>query len=356
MIGAALACVGALAVLGHFAESRKADADFGLTTEIALLVMFAIGVLCIGEFRPIATVVAGTVMVLLQSKDWLHGLVRRIGEPELREIARLVLIGLVILPVLPNRDMGFFNVLNPFSIWLMVVLIVGLSLAAYLAGKFIGGGGGLAVGGLLGGLISSTAATASLARRSTAKGACGLSLAAMTVIASAVVFLRVIIEIVIAAPSHLASLLPPVVIMLLWFAVVAAILYRIALKRGNAVPEEAPPAAMKSAIFFGLLYAVVLLVVSAAKEYFGNSGLYVASLISGLTDMDAITLSTAQLVNNSSLDPAMGARMILLAGLANLAFKMMLVATLGAKAFIRPCLLALTCALAGGGVILFFVG
>jgi uncharacterized membrane protein (DUF4010 family) len=286
--------------------------------------------------------------VLLQSKKPLHAMVRRIGEDDLREIARLVLLGLVILPALPNREMGYLDVLNPFAIWLMVVLIVGISLAAYLVGKFLGGTKGTALTGVLGGLISSTATTASLARRSRDHGACGISLAAITLIASAIVFVRVIAEVAIAAPAHLQSMLPPLLAMMFWFGLVSIIAHRISEKSGKHVADESPPSELKSAVIFGLLYAVVLLVVAAAREHFGDSGLYIAAAISGLTDMDAITLSTSRLVSTASLDTSTAWRMIIVAGMANMLFKAGLVLVLGARSFIKPVLLGMAISLLGG--------
>jgi uncharacterized membrane protein (DUF4010 family) len=313
-----------------------------------------VGLICVLGQRLVAVIIAGTVMVLLQSKKPLHGMVRRIGEEDLREIARLVLAGLVILPVLPNRGMGYLGVLNPFSIWLMVVLIIGISLAAYLAGKFLGGGKGVAVSGVLGGLISSTATTASLARRSRAQGSSGLVLAAIALIASSIVFVRVIGEVVLTAPGHLGEMLPPLVAMQIWFGVVAVAAYHLARRRGGGPVEEAPPSELRSAVLFGLLYAVVLVVVAAAREHFGNSGLYVAAAISGLTDVDAITLSTSRLVTTAHLEASTAWRMILLGGLANVVFKMGLVAVLGARSFIRPALAGLGVALMGGAAVLAF--
>lgn len=352
VIAAALIAFVSVVIMGNLAEIKHKEADSGLTTEMAMLVMFVTGVITVHGQRLIAVIVAGTVMVLLQSKKPLHNMVRRIGEDDLREIARLVLVGLVILPALPNREMGYLGVLNPFSIWLMVVLIVGISLAAYLAGKFLGNTKGAALSGLLGGLISSTATTASLARRSQDHGACGISLAAICLIASAIVFLRVMVEVMIAAPGHLQSLLPPLLAMMFWFGLVAAIAHRISEKSGKHTPDESPPSELKSAVIFGLLYAVVLLVVAAAREHFGSSGLYIAAAISGLTDMDAITLSTSRLVSTANLDPATAWRMIMVGGLANIVFKAGLVLALGARAFIKPVLLGMGASILGGVAIL----
>ncbi len=352
VIAAALIAFVSVVIIGHLAEMKDKEPDSGLTTEMAMLVMFATGIITIHGHRLIAVVIAGSVMVLLQSKKPLHDMVRRIGEDDLREIARLVLLGLVILPALPNREMGYLDVLNPFAIWLMVVLIVGISLAAYLAGKFLSGTKGTALTGILGGLISSTATTASLARRSRDHGACGISLAAITLIASAIVFVRVIAEVAIAAPAHLQKMLPPLLAMMFWFGLVAAIAHRISEKSGKHIADESPPSELKSAVIFGLLYAVVLLVVAAAREHFGDSGLYIAAAISGLTDMDAITLSTSRLVSTASLDTSTAWRMIIVGGMANMLFKAGLVLVLGARAFIKPVLLGMGIALLGGVAIL----
>lgn len=355
VIAAALVAFVSVVIVGHLSELRNKEPDSGLTTEMAMLVMFALGIITMHGQRLIAVVIAGSVMVLLQSKKPLHNMVRRIGEEDLREIARLVLLGLVILPVMPDRDMGYLGVLNPFSIWLMVVLIVGISLAAYLTQKFLGAGKGSAIAGILGGLISSTATTASLARRSRDAGACGLSLAAISLIASAIVFPRVMAEVVVAAPAHFKELLPPLVAMMFWFGLVAAVTHRVAEKRGRHVPDESPPSELKSAVLFGLLYAVVLLIVAFARQHLGQSGLYAAAALSGLTDMDAITLSTARLVSTGHLETSTAWRMILVSGLSNVLFKAALVGMLGARAYIRPMLAGFAAALLGGvGILLLW--
>lgn len=354
VVVASLLAVAGLVVMGNLAEWKSREPDTGLTTEMAMLVMFAVGVMSMYGQRLVAVVVAGSVMVLLQSKKPLHQMVRRIGEDDLREIARLVLAGLVILPVLPNRGMGYMNVLNPFAIWLMVVLIIGISLAAYLAGKFLGGGRGMAISGILGGMISSTATTASLARRSRATGSGGGRLSAIALIASGIVFVRVAIEVVLTAPGHLKVLLPPLLVMLAWFGAVAATAWLLARREAAATVDESPPSELKSAVFFGLLYALVLVAVAAAREHFGNSGLYVAAALSGLTDVDAITLSTSRLVTTADLDPGTGWRMILVGGMANVVFKMGLVAVLGAPPFRRHTLAGFGTALLGGAALLAF--
>ncbi|MEK0448450.1 MAG: hypothetical protein RL088_718 [Verrucomicrobiota bacterium] len=331
VIAGALVCLTVMIVIGNLASLRSKEADSGLTTEFAMLAMFFTGMLPMMGYTPVGVVVAGAVMVLLQWKKSLHSLVHRIGEDELRAIARLVLIGLVILPVLPNKAYGYFGVFNPFKIWLMVVLIVGISLAAYLVSKFIGPNRGMLASGLLGGLISSTATTASLARQSVRPQAPVRMLALVAMISSTVVFLRVIIEILAVAPNAGSVMVPPLAAMMGWMSLVTFGCWFLARNRFDHNGAEQPPSEIKGAIVFGLLYALVLLAVAFAKQHFGATGLYTVAAISGLTDMDAITLSTASLVEAAHLESSTGWRIVLTAGVSNLAFKGILAASLGSR-------------------------
>ena len=354
IVASGLAACTAMAILANLAAMRRKEPDIGLTTEFAMLAIFAIGALAgMGQLAP-AVACAGTVMVLLQYKEPLHGAVRKVGAKELKEIARLVLAGLVILPLLPNREMGPLGVLNPFKIWLMVVLIVGISLAAYLVGKFIGGAKSAVIAGILGGLVSSTAATASVSRRSRAEGAAGIVLAAIIITASAVVFGRVIVEVVLTAPGQKWAVLPPLATMMVWSGVVAAATLWIAKRSGQEPGDEEPPSELKGAVMFGLLYVGVLYAVALAKEHFGSSGLYLVAAISGLTDMDAITLSMSEIVKRGELPPSTGWRAILIAALSNIAFKTGIVAVLGTKALLWRVAIAFFLAICAGGAILAF--
>ncbi len=354
VLAAGLAACAAITVPGYLATLREKNADPGLTTEIALLVMFAVGAVTMLGNWLVAVVIAGSVMVLLQGKKPLHGMVHKIGENDLREIARLVLIGLVILPVLPNRSFGYAGILNPFAIWLMVVLIVGISLVAYLMSKFLSPSRGAAVAGILGGLISSTATTASVARRSRDAPGHAPAFVAITLISAAVVFVRVMVEVMLVGPGMIRTMLPPLGAMLALAAIVGLVAWRVALKSDLQPAAEAPPSELKGAIMFGLVYVLVLFAVSFAKEHFGHAGLFTVAAISGLTDMDAITLSTASLAQAGQLDPSTGWRVILTGGMANLLFKAALAAGLGAPAYRRHVMLGFGAVFLGGGAILAF--
>jgi uncharacterized membrane protein (DUF4010 family) len=353
VIAAALLCLAMLILIGNLPALKKGTGagDMGLTTEFAMLVMFLTGMLPMLGHPVAATVIAGVVMVLLQSKNSIHGVVHRIGEAELKAIARLVLIGLVILPVLPNENYGYYGVFNPFKIWLMVVLIVGMSLAAYLVGKIIGPNRGLLVSGLLGGLISSTATTASLSRQSKETKASPPLLALVIMIASTVVFGRVIVEILAVAPKAGQSMIYPFLAMMAWMAVVSVVCWLLARKEIVKPPQGEPPSEIKGAVMFGLLYALVLLGVAVARHNFGQAGLFTVAAISGLTDMDAITLSTANLVNGNHIDPGTGWRIILTGGVANLIFKGIMVVTIGSRALAGWVAIVFGVSILGAGLI-----
>lgn len=330
ILAAALVALAAFALLGKALGVTSEAAGPGMTTEVASLVMFLCGALLAADFVSEAVVTAGCLAVLLHWKEPLHSFAQGMGREDLRAVIQLALVGLVILPALPDRDFGPYKVINPRDIWLMVVLIVGISLAAYAAGRVFSARRGLLIAGLLGGLISSTATTVSFARRSRVAPATARQTAVVVLIASTVVFLRVLIELALVAPTVLAVVAPPLGVMMSGMAALAWFAFR----RAGALDEspitpEAPPSELKGAIGFGLLYLLVLLGVAAAKEHFGQGGLYVVAALSGLTDMDAITLSSAQLVNAGQLSPWTCWRVVMVGALANLAFKFGLVALLG---------------------------
>ena len=147
VLAAGLLGVAAATAMGNAARLRRPDADPGITTEIALLLMYGLGAYTVLGHRAVAVVLGGTVAVLLHFKAELHGLVARLGDRDLRAIMQFVLLALVVLPVLPDETFGPFAVFNPREMWLMAVLIVGLSLAGYIALKFFGENAGIVAGG-----------------------------------------------------------------------------------------------------------------------------------------------------------------------------------------------------------------
>jgi uncharacterized membrane protein (DUF4010 family) len=292
------------------------------------------------------------MVVLLEGKTRLHDWVKRFDARELNAIARFSLIGLVILPVLPNRAFDPYGVLNPFAIWLMVVLIVGVSLAAYLVAKFLGPQKSTVASGILGGLISSTATTAGIARRCGPDAPSSQAGSIIIVIASTIVFIRVIFEVAAVAPGVVGPVLPPLGVMLAWSAAIAAGLFWLFRKKISGASAQEAPTDLKGPVAFALFYAVILFATAAAREHFGESGVYVVALISGLTDMDAITLSTARLMQDGQLEPATGWRVVLAGAMSNFVFKAALAAALGPPALRKIVIASFTLCLLGGGALI----
>jgi uncharacterized membrane protein (DUF4010 family) len=317
----------------NFPRSTAANGGAGVTTEVAALVTFALGAYLVEGNRALAVVIGGTVVLLLHAKKPMHSFVEAMGHKDMAAIMQFVVIALIILPLLPDREYGPFQVLNPFDIWRIVVLIVGISLAGFIAYKLLGSRVGTLLGGMLGGLISSTATTVSYSRRAkTAMAAHSLAVAAI-LIASAVAYVRVIIELSVVATRSWSSMVLPILAMLLWMAAMAIANFFLSRGEQGEIPPSKNPAELKSAVLFGLIYAAVLLAVASAKHYFGSSGLYVVALISGLTDMDAITVSIARMVESGRVEAGTGWKLILAASLANLIFKGITAAFLGGWKF-----------------------
>lgn len=329
VIAVGLIALAGMIVIGNLARIREGDIDPGLTTEIAMLLMFTVGAYLVVGYSGVAIVIGGGVAVLLQYKGQLHGIVARLGDNDLRAIMQFALISLVILPVLPDRAYGPYAVLNPRNIWWMVVLIVGISLGGYIVYKFWGNRAGLVLGGILGGMISSTATTVSYARRAAAEPASSHLAAIVVTIASAVVYARLLLEIAVVAPAFLPDASGPLVVMLILLSAFSIALWVRNRKEKNEMPVPENPSELKSALMFCLVYAIVIFAIAAAKERFGSKGLYVVAGFSGLTDVDAITLSTSRLVSSGTLSGSDGWRLIILASTANLAFKFAIITSIG---------------------------
>ncbi|MHB9009392.1 MAG: MgtC/SapB family protein [Limisphaerales bacterium] len=335
-------------------NARLKPDDAGMTTDAALLLMSLVGACVMLELRAVAVVVGGAAAVLLHLKPQLHTFATRIGEDDFRAMMQFALITLVILPVLPNRTFGPFLVLNPHKIWLLVVLIVGLSLAGYLAHRFLGPRAGTALAGLLGGLISSTATTVSQARQARAIPEASNLATAVIMLASAVVFGRVIAVYATVASGSVSAVAPPLTLLMLVTGALALAAWSQTRGSDAVAAQHTNPSELKSALVFAALFAGVLLATAAGKEYFGERGLYVVAALSGLTDMDAITLSVGQMTTRGTASPAIAWRLIVVAALANVVFKGAVAATLGGRPLFRRLLPYFGATFAAGVLILAF--
>jgi uncharacterized membrane protein (DUF4010 family) len=354
IVAAGLGGVAGLALMANLVRMRAAEPqDPGQTTEAAALLMFGVGAYLVFGSRAAAVAVAGAVAVLLYLKEPLRIILGRVSEDDFRAVMKFVVISLVILPVLPDETYGLYDVLNPREIWLMVCVIVGIGIVGYAAYKFFGQTAGTLLGGVLGGLISSTATTVSYSRRTKDSPDAAALAAVVIMIASTVAFARVLVEIALVASGSLSRMAPPLATMLGFMAVISGAAYFLGRADRDEMPQQENPAELKGALLFGALYALVLFGVAAAKDHFGSRGLYGAAVISGLTDMDAITLSTANLTAGGRLDPATGWRLIFVASLSNLIFKAGMVAALGHVRLLLRIAILYGIALAGGALLLW---
>jgi uncharacterized membrane protein (DUF4010 family) len=365
ILAAGLLGVVAFSVMGSSIASRAGPGGAGITSEIAIILMFMTGAYIVLGAREVAVAVGAGTAVLLNLKPMLHGFVKRLGDQDVWAIMQFALMSFIILPVVPDKAFGPYTVLNLHQIWLMVVLVVGISLGGYIAYKFLGQRAGLLVGGLLGGLISSTATTASYSRRAMeacheaaavvvpGDGAAGVlvgdpvvaghngnsagaaaAAGVVIAIASCILYVRVLAEIAVVAPSLTPAAAGPMVAMLVVSMALAVIMWSQSRHRMEGLPEQQNPTELKPALAFGLIYAVVLIAVAAAQEAFGQRGLYVVAGLSGLTNMDAITLSAAKMVREDGLNTGTAWRAIMIAAMANTAFKAAMVVSMGGRQLI----------------------
>lgn len=325
----------ALLVVANVIKLKKLnETDIGQTTEVAALLTFAIGAYLVLGSQVIGVIVGGAMAVLLYVKEHLHNFIENLKDKDLAAIMTFAGISLVILPILPNETYGPLDVLNPKNIWMMVTLIVGISVIGYFIYKFVGKKVGIISNGVLGGLISSTATTVSYARKTASSKNIGKMAAFVIMTASTIALARVMVEVGVVIPEKLPQLIVPLLVEFVFMAALCVALFYLINKdtsEDDEMPEPKNPAQFKSALIFGLLYGLILLAVAFTKKTFGNEALYVVSIISGLTDVDAITLSLSQLMKGGGLETNSGWRLILLASLSNLVFKGVMAATLGTK-------------------------
>lgn len=354
-IVAGLVAVTALMVIGNIVLLDSGHHDPGQTTEVAVVLTFMLGALVVIGPREVAIVLGATTAMLLHLREELKDWVQRLSDRDVRAFMQFVVIWLVVLPILPDQTYGPYDVLNPRQIWLMVVLIVGLNVAGYAAFRIMGARAGTVLAGVLGGVISSTATTLSYARQSRTNPATSHTAAVVVWIASGVVFVRILLEIGAVAPGFLPVAAAPIGLLLALFALLALFVWRSATAPADSPMEPGNPSELKPAMAFGALYAVVLFVVAAAEDLLGNPGLYITAFVSGLTDIDAITLSTARLVSTDVVDPSAGWRVIVVAAMSNMLFKFGLAASLGSREMAKRLGVLFAVAIAAGtGLVLLW--
>lgn len=341
--GMALLGFTGLVIVGYWLDTHDngtRPVDRGMTTEIALLLSFMLGMAAtFGDPPPYALAAAISAVIatiLLGLKPVLHAWLNRISATELNATLKFLLISVVLLPLLPNQGYGPWQAFNPYLTWWMVVLVSALSFSGYIAIKLAGERLGIMLTSLLGGLVSSTVTTITLAHHASARRFTPALLASGILAASSIMFVRVLIEAGIVNPALLPSLLPPLLSMCAITLGGAFWLWRqSAQSTPGSTPDEVAalsnPFELGSALKFGLLLSAILVLSIGARHWFGDTGLYLLALISGLADVDAITLSAARMsLDTLSADTARNT--ILIATFTNTGVKVMLALVIGGRA------------------------
>lgn len=337
----ALAAIVVLLAIAYADDLRK-NHERGLTTEAAFILTFLLGALATstGVIEPLAhrlLLVSGlgvTVTVLLSAKEPLHRFAGKVSRDDIYATLRFAVVAVIILPLLPNRELGPLDALNPFKIGLFVVMIAGISFVGYIAVRVLGAGKGLGLTALLGGIASSTAVTLSFSGQSRRQPQVQDALAMGVVVASTIMFIRVIaIASIMNATLFPLLAVPLGLVTLVGLAAIGFFYFR---SQREATHAEAVnlsnPFELGSAVKLGAIFAAVLLVSKAATKYFGAKGIYAAAVLAGSTDVDAIVLSMANLATGE-LSPTVAATAIVLASISNTVSKGVLAFTLGAAGF-----------------------
>lgn len=350
ILAAALLIVGAFIVAGYFVTARSSDGGKGLTTETAAIVVFLLGAMVMFGERELAIALGVVTAAVLAYKQPLHGFVEKLGWDDVYAGLRLLIATFIALPLLPNRTVDPWGALNPYELWLLVILISSLSLVGYVLTRLLGPARGTALTGLTGGLVSSTAVTLSFAREARDNPQNVAALACGILLAWAVMFLRVIVLVAVVDRKLLPEILIPFLLMGLTSGGYAAFLYF----RDSSVDGTAPkgeveienPFSLTAAAKFAALFAVVLLAVKIVQEHFPPSGLYAVAALAGLTDVDAITLSMSEFAQSGDARVAVIA--IVIASLSNTIVKCGMGFLLGGEGLGKKLLAATAATLTAG--------
>lgn len=331
------------------ADHHRGDADDNpdTTTTVALLLCFLFGAMLWHGHHQVAVALTLAATALLYFKAELHDVSHRLTRQDFVSFLQFALITFVVLPVLPDQGYGPYGQLNPYKIWLMVVLTSGLSLAGYATLRLTPQSSAVPVLGVLGGLVSSTATTLVFSRQVRDDAKQADSAAAIITIANLVVLARVAVLAGVVAPASLVALAP---ILAAGLLAGAALPLRnwLAIRSSRApAPELDNPVNLRHALLFGAIFAVVLVVSAAFHDKAGEMGVYAVAAISGLADMDAIAISTFNLLNGGQLSAGEAAIAVVIALASNMAFKASMVLAIAGRALALRVALSYLATLAG---------
>jgi len=305
-----------------FGRASSATGTLSITSAVAALVTFALGALATGGHVVLAVGTGAVVALLLGMKGELHQGIRRIHPAELNAILQLGVVTAAVLPLLPDAGYGPYGALNPFRLWLAVILIAALSLGGHVAARWRGPQQGLLWSGLVGGLASSTAATLALSRSARAQPALATPAAAGIVGSCGVMFVRMAVVAALLQPQLALAMAGPLLLPAGACFAATWVLWRGRSDgSGAGVSTQGRLFDLPTALGFGLLLGLVAVLSRAAKEALGDAGVYAVGFVSGLADVDAPLVSSLQMAAQGEVTASVAMTAVVLAVAANMMVK-----------------------------------
>jgi len=357
-----LACLGLFAflIVAYFFTS-KSSGKFGLTSEFAALIVFFVGALCQnGEFL-VATTIILSLAVILHFKNPLHNIAGKISNEEIVSTLRFLIIAFIVLPLLPDQGYGPYDFFNPHLVWLMVVLISGISFVGYFLMRIFGSRNGILLTGFLGGLVSSTAVTLSFAGESKKHKGLEFAYIVGVLIACSSMFFRILLEVAVVNSELLQDVFVPLFLMggLIVLISVYVFFQFLSVKQDTQSAAEIgmmdTPFRLVPALKFALLFSTIMLVSEWMVDVFGSSGLYLTAIFSSISDVDAIVLSIANLAKSGAVDQFTAVVAIVISAVVNTLVKAFLFWFLGSRIVGNKLLAILLSVSALGVLVAFFV-
>ncbi len=310
------------AVVGGFmmlSYQRKlaAEPPAGLATEMSALATYVVGGLVQREHYWIATTIAVLAVLLLELKTGLEGLTKRVASTEIITVAKFLVLSVVILPIVPDRDFTRFH-LNPFKTWIVVVAVSGVSFASYVLQRVLEDRGGLMLSAILGGAYSSTLTTVVLARQAK-KERTPNRFAGAILTASGVMYARLVLLLALFNRELAADLAPAFATLGLASVFVGWLVSR---RADGAAPsragprEEKNPLELRAALLFAVVFVCVVVLTELSRRYLGHAGLYSLAVLTGVSDVDPFILGLAQ-GSTTATPPGLAASAIVVAAASN---------------------------------------
>ncbi|MBY7972548.1 MgtC/SapB family protein [Vibrio fluvialis] len=329
LLGFALLALVVLASIAFVLKQRKSQ-DISITGVVSLLVTFVLGSLAVSGEPVLAAAAAVITAVVLDNKKELHEALQKLQEYELDAALRLMLISVVMLPLLPNQSYGPWQALNPYEIWWMVVLIASISFLGYFAIKIGGAKRGVLFTSVFAGFSSSTALTLQFSNLSRDQPTISPLLASGILLCCGTMFPRLLIVASLINTELTPILWPVIVVMMIGLYIPAWFIWRstdVDFNEDQSANHK-NPLALQSALWFGVILAIIMLLAHALSDWFGQAGTLALSAVSGITDVDAITLALGR-QSTHSLDAYTAAMGIIIAASINTLVKMGMVISIG---------------------------